>query len=251
MGMIRRHGFQSCAIMFMLFFMYGCATNYQVNSSTGKAEVIINGVDRKEIKDVMLNAMLSDGFYLQNQNEYQLVFGKKDNSLTMSLLAGSNYDITPEWRYTFTMVDYSGGIRILTNIWIVTNPGSAFESINDLSTNTKAAQNMQIGLNSFKKNMEMASLQKKRGKIGVRLQNRIIVEVISNGPAEKAGLQIGDVIQSIDGVQSLDNEFDFIKRLTGEPGTSVKLTILRDGKSMDIDVVRGLHTVFSADTGVH
>jgi len=145
--------------MFMLFFMYGCATNYQVNSSTGKAEVIINGVDRKEIKDVMLNAMLSDGFYLQNQNEYQLVFGKKDNSLTMSLLAGSNYDITPEWRYTFTMVDYSGGIRILTNIWIVTNPGSAFESINDLSTNTKAAQNMQIGLNSFKRNVDMASLQ--------------------------------------------------------------------------------------------
>jgi serine protease Do len=64
----------------------------------------------------------------------------------------------------------------------------------------------------------------------------LINELVPGGAAEKAGLQVGDVIRSIDGraiVQPSD-----LPPIVGAmaPGTRVKLGILREGKPKDISV---------------
>ena len=58
-------------------------------------------------------------------------------------------------------------------------------------------------------------------------------------PADLAGLEPGDVITAIDGT-SLDEEKpqDAIKRMKGDVGEPVKLTISRDGESIDFEMVR-------------
>ena len=63
------------------------------------------------------------------------------------------------------------------------------------------------------------------------------VEVIKDGPAYSAGIKDLDVIKAIDG-KTYDNTKDAAKAMRGPEGSSVNLTILRDGKTFDVSVVR-------------
>lgn len=70
-----------------------------------------------------------------------------------------------------------------------------------------------------------------------------VTRVYANSPAEQAGLQIGDRIVEADG-QPLSGENgnalrDAVALIRGEDGTQVRLTVRRDGETMQIDVLRG------------
>jgi hypothetical protein len=76
------------------------------------------------------------------------------------------------------------------------------------------------------------------GKIGVRFQNQVVKDVTFSGPAARAGVKVGDKIlaangNALNGVDSHDATL-----ITGPPGTTVKLTIQRDGQIFEIPVVR-------------
>jgi carboxyl-terminal processing protease len=82
------------------------------------------------------------------------------------------------------------------------------------------------------------------GVIGLYAENKagkvVITIVFPNGPADKAGLQVGDVILSIDGV-TLDQYADSSETglmIRGSPGTTVHLKIQRDSQVLEYDVVR-------------
>lgn len=91
-----------------------------------------------------------------------------------------------------------------------------------------------------------------RGSIGISFQSNIssavsrmygsgvIVSTVSKGgPAEKAGLQPGDVIESIDGRKIKDGD-DMVNDIAGRrPGSTVKLGYLRDGKAASTTVAIG------------
>ncbi len=64
-----------------------------------------------------------------------------------------------------------------------------------------------------------------------------ITEIMSDGPAEKAGLQRTDVITDINNrkVSSLEDLRLFIAQAI--PGSKVNLQLIRDGKEMSIDVI--------------
>ena len=67
----------------------------------------------------------------------------------------------------------------------------------------------------------------------------VIVRVASDGPGGTAGLQIGDVIQAINGVaiSTADQMVDTVRATA--PGTIITITILRDGISSDVPVEVG------------
>ncbi len=72
-----------------------------------------------------------------------------------------------------------------------------------------------------------------------------VVSVVKDSPAFKAGIQSGDVIEYIDTKATRDiSLYDAKHLILGEPGTKVRLRILRSGaKPQTIEVVR---SVFSA-----
>ena len=63
--------------------------------------------------------------------------------------------------------------------------------------------------------------------------------IAPGSPADKAGLKAGDIILAIEGI-TVDSEHPLDALLTSyAPGQSVKLTVLRDGKQMDVSVTLG------------
>jgi serine protease Do len=67
----------------------------------------------------------------------------------------------------------------------------------------------------------------------------LIGDVAPDGPAAKAGLQMGDAILSLNGVGVLDPRQLGLKISQMAPGSSVKLKIFRDRKEMEITAALG------------
>lgn len=68
-----------------------------------------------------------------------------------------------------------------------------------------------------------------------------IVRVAEDGPAKDAGLKEGDVLVAVDGQDATVLTLDQVKSMVqGETGTSVVITVMRDGQSMDVTAVRGV-----------
>lgn len=68
------------------------------------------------------------------------------------------------------------------------------------------------------------------------------LRVYEGGPAEKAGVEPGDMIVAVDGYQITSDVKSYdeaVSRIRGEDGSEVVLSVVRDGRRMDITVVRG------------
>ena len=87
--------------------------------------------------------------------------------------------------------------------------------------------------------------------IGVTFTNvedglHLITRVFRDSPAEKAGVQAGDIIHSVDGtvVDGLSSQ-ELKELVQGEEGTDVTIVFLREGKYITLDITRGQvgHTV--------
>lgn len=64
-----------------------------------------------------------------------------------------------------------------------------------------------------------------------------ISKVIKNTPAEESGLLQGDYIYQVDGEDMLDKESTYVvSRIKGKEGTSVTITVLREGEAEPLDI---------------
>ena len=69
-----------------------------------------------------------------------------------------------------------------------------------------------------------------------QLDGVIVARVLRGGPADKAGIQVGDILQALDG-RPLHDAMDLLNRLAPmKPGASVTLKILRGGRVIQRDV---------------
>jgi len=82
------------------------------------------------------------------------------------------------------------------------------------------------------------------GVVGLYAENKaeqvVISIVFPNGPADNAGLRVGDVILAIDGI-NLDKDADSSETglmIRGLPGSTVHLKILRDSQVLEYDLIR-------------
>jgi carboxyl-terminal processing protease len=67
-----------------------------------------------------------------------------------------------------------------------------------------------------------------------------VTYVIPGAPAETAGIKAGDEILAVNGIYVKDIGYNAaLNMVSGENGTQVMLKILRDGKEMDIGIIRG------------
>jgi serine protease Do len=79
-------------------------------------------------------------------------------------------------------------------------------------------------------------------------EGAVITQVEDDSPAAKAGLKVGDVIMKVNGEQILDSSQLQIEVGQKQPGTTIKLDVLRDGKTETIPVT--LEEMGSRDQGI-
>lgn len=73
--------------------------------------------------------------------------------------------------------------------------------------------------------------------IGIRKNQLTVIAPFKNTPADQAGIQSGDVINQIEGEPTAKMTIeDAVKLLRGEPGTEVKVTIIRQGELEPLEV---------------
>lgn len=65
----------------------------------------------------------------------------------------------------------------------------------------------------------------------------VILSVFEDGPASSAGIEPGDEIVLVDGTRPKDMN-DAVARITGEPGTEVTVTVVRDDESIPYRMTR-------------
>ena len=65
----------------------------------------------------------------------------------------------------------------------------------------------------------------------------LIVSVIDDTPADKAGIRAGDIIEAVDG-KTYDDMNDIVAVIRGREGTSLKLKYKRDNKEKTVTIVR-------------
>lgn len=65
----------------------------------------------------------------------------------------------------------------------------------------------------------------------------VVEQVFQDGPAHGAGMKVGDIIYSVDGVKPEDLD-DAVSRMTGKEGTKVTVTVSRDGEKIDFKMKR-------------
>jgi len=86
--------------------------------------------------------------------------------------------------------------------------------------------------------------------IAIKDDKLTVISPFQGSPAEKAGIKAGDVIVEIDGVPALGMSSDeAVRRMRGERGTSVTLTIQREGEEENIvvEVVRDIIKIQSVE----
>jgi serine protease Do len=77
----------------------------------------------------------------------------------------------------------------------------------------------------------------------------LVQEIKAGGPAEKAGLKVGDIITAIDGRQIKDGD-DLVNEIASRrPGSSIRLGLLREGKQTDATVTIGDRDLVFAENG--
>ena len=75
--------------------------------------------------------------------------------------------------------------------------------------------------------------------IGLRNNKPTIIKPLKNSPAQKAGIKAGEAIVKVNDEASSDWSVEkVVSKIRGEVGTSVKLTLLSDGKTREVSVVR-------------
>jgi len=89
----------------------------------------------------------------------------------------------------------------------------------------------------------MNSLEGVIGGVGVYLEkdNKYvkITSLVPDGPASNAGIQAGDLLLAVDGVNMEGKSIDFAgNHLRGEVGTNVLVSILRDGETFEFVLTR-------------
>lgn len=77
-----------------------------------------------------------------------------------------------------------------------------------------------------------------------------VVHVMSGGPSDKAGLQVADKIIKVGGenIAGINLSSDDIKKkIRGQKGTPVTITILRKNESREVTITRGTIPIFAVD----
>ena len=113
-------------------------------------------------------------------------------------------------------------------------PSNMARTVTDTLVKTGKVRRGQLGITVVKANSEPAKA------LGVKETKGVVVAQIKpGGAADRAGLKAGDVITAFNGVEVNDPNIFRNQVASTEPGTTVTLNVLRDGRELQLRATLG------------
>lgn len=77
--------------------------------------------------------------------------------------------------------------------------------------------------------------------VGVEEDRFVVFSVIEKTPAEAAGMKKGDIIYKVNNALTSEMDLDeAVNKMRGEPGTTVQISVLRDGQLREFNITRAV-----------
>ena len=113
-------------VVLLPLLLMGCQS-YQPNTPSGKAEVTIHRATVEVVKSAIVNKALSDGWMVTTDSTFMLQLERREESFAAQLLLGSGFNRVPNRRKIYSFAQLGDDSRVVVEMAMVTNPGSAFE----------------------------------------------------------------------------------------------------------------------------
>ena len=135
--------------------------------------------------------------------------------------------------------------RVMGEMWYFGNDIEDIENeLIDDAINGMTSQDEDIHTQYLDKEYASQFLTSMEGSlVGIGVQystatnDYIILRVFENSPAEKAGIQVGDIIRSVDGINIEEIE-DISSEVKGKEGTHVMIGVQRGSEMLELDCIR-------------
>lgn len=142
----------------------GCATTGRLATPSGRPEVFIMGVTKKDVMDASVSLLVKNGWQIESTTEYMVQAVHTSDSMAADFFFGSSYSSYQTWyRIVFTFVQEPKGIRVFGAQKLIGNKGTGFENAMEL-TNQKAYNGTQSYLVLLRDNL-MPSFESQNWKI--------------------------------------------------------------------------------------
>lgn len=139
-------------MVLLCLVLIGCVPPVVPNTMSGRPEITTNApLDR--IKPELVSAMMNRGYSMRSDSGMVMVTEKRLPDAA-GISYGGRYDPIPSGRITFTFLQASAQIRLIADMAIVTNPGSAYESQKS-ANHTQDARVIQQFLEDLKTRIEL------------------------------------------------------------------------------------------------
>ena len=131
--------------------LVGCIPPVILNTMSGRPE-IMTSTPLEKLKPELVSAMMNRGYSMRSDSGMVMMMEKRLPD-AYGISHGSRYDPIPAGRITFTFLQSSAQVRLIADLAIVTNPGSAYESQKSANT-TQDARVIQQFLEDLKTRIE-------------------------------------------------------------------------------------------------
>lgn len=120
--------------------LQGCGTPVEHATASGKVETSITAPSADVVKSALVNEMVNRGYRITKDTPYEVAFDKPSDSVAAQLLFGSRYDGIPNARISYMIASTPPTVRVVADLAIITNPGSAFEQRMPLNNSQESVQ---------------------------------------------------------------------------------------------------------------
>jgi hypothetical protein len=116
------------------------------HTASGKPETFIPGASKKQAVDALSNRLIDSGWNVVDVNDYQAIFetqAKGAAGFTAKIMYGSSGP-EPVWRMTAKFLELSDGIRVISNLELVSNPRTGREQRTELNSGKPRRQVQEL-----------------------------------------------------------------------------------------------------------
>ncbi|HCO95503.1 MAG TPA: hypothetical protein DIU00_16405 [Phycisphaerales bacterium] len=115
----------------LCLLLTGCAITNRDITPSERQEITVTGTDPIFIGMKLKDEMLKLGYSIREQSGHSIAFEKQITGWTGAMRPEGRYNMQPNSRVTYTLIEQNKTVRVVADLKIITYPDSRFERVAD------------------------------------------------------------------------------------------------------------------------